>query len=83
MFRLTYKTVIMRQSDTKWNLYMSCTLSSCSTVCAEISTYIYIYIYIYIHTGRFMMFSVITNIYNKKTKGLNLMELFTATGKLK
>jgi hypothetical protein len=29
------------------------------------------------------MFSVITNIYNKKNKGPNLMELFTATGKLK
>jgi hypothetical protein len=29
------------------------------------------------------MFSVITNIYNKKTKGPALMELFTATGKLK
>ena len=29
------------------------------------------------------MFSVITNIYNKKTKGRNLMEFFTATGKLK
>ena len=28
------------------------------------------------------MFSVITNIYNKKTKGLTLMEMFTATGKL-
>ena len=27
------------------------------------------------------MFSVITNIYNKKTKGPTLMELFTATGK--
>ena len=27
------------------------------------------------------MFSVITNIYNKKTKGPILMELFTATGK--
>jgi len=34
-------------------------------------------------TGRFMMFSVITNIYNKKTKGPTLMELFTAKGKLK
>jgi hypothetical protein len=32
-------------------------------------------------TGRFIMFSVITNIYNKKTKGPTLMELFTATGK--
>ena len=29
------------------------------------------------------MFSVITNIYNKKTKGPIVMELFTATGKLK
>jgi hypothetical protein len=29
------------------------------------------------------MFSVIANIYNKKTKVSTLMELFTATGKLK
>ena len=29
------------------------------------------------------MFSVITDIYNKKTKGPTLMEFFTATGKLK
>jgi hypothetical protein len=28
------------------------------------------------------MFSVITNIYKKKTKGPTLMELFTGTGKL-
>ena len=35
------------------------------------------------YTGRFIAFSVITNIYNKKTKGPTLMELFTATGKLK
>ena len=35
------------------------------------------------YTGRFIMFSVITNTYNKKTKGPTLMELFTATGKLK
>ena len=35
------------------------------------------------NTGRFVMFSVITNIYNKKTKGPILMEFFTATGKLK
>jgi len=33
------------------------------------------------YTGCFIMFSVITNIYNKKTKGPTLMELFTATGK--
>jgi hypothetical protein len=36
-----------------------------------------------IYTGCFIMFSVITNIYNKKTKGPTLMELFIATGKLK
>jgi len=35
------------------------------------------------YTGRFVMFSVITNIYNKKTKGPTLMALFTATEKLK
>jgi hypothetical protein len=29
------------------------------------------------------MLSVITNIHNRKTKGPTLMELFTATGKLK
>ena len=29
------------------------------------------------------MFSVITNIYNKKTKGPTLMEFFTATGIMK
>jgi hypothetical protein len=34
-------------------------------------------------TGLFIMFSAITNFYNKKTKGPTLMELFTATGKLK
>jgi len=28
------------------------------------------------------MYSVITNIYNKKTKGPTVMEFFTATGKL-
>jgi len=35
------------------------------------------------NTGRFIMFSVITNMYKKKTKGPTLMEFFTATGKLK
>jgi hypothetical protein len=35
------------------------------------------------YTGRFIMLSVITNIYNKKIKGPTLMELYTATGKLK
>jgi hypothetical protein len=41
------------------------------------------YMYIYIYTGRFIMFSVITNNYNKKTKGPTLIEFFTSTGKLK
>ena len=40
-------------------------------------------IHIQENTGRIVMFSVITNIYNKKTKGPTLMEFFTATGKLK
>jgi len=35
------------------------------------------------NTGRFIMFSVITNIYNKKTKGPTLIEFFTVTEKLK
>jgi hypothetical protein len=35
------------------------------------------------NTGRFIMFSMATNIYNKKTKRSNLMDLFSATGKLK
>ena len=34
-------------------------------------------------TGHFIMLSAITHIYNKKTKGPAIMELFTATGKLK
>jgi hypothetical protein len=41
------------------------------------------YGYGFLNTGRFIMFSMITNIYNKKTKGPTLMELFIATGKLK
>jgi hypothetical protein len=36
-----------------------------------------------LNTWHFVMFSTITNIYNKKTKGPALTELFTATGKLK
>jgi hypothetical protein len=35
------------------------------------------------YTGHFIMFCMITNIYNKKTKGPTLMELFTDKGKLK
>jgi len=42
-----------------------------------------VYVLVYLFTDLFEMFSVITNIYNKKPKGPTLMELFTATGKLK
>jgi hypothetical protein len=35
------------------------------------------------YTERFIMFSLITNVSNKKTKGPTLMELFTTTGKPK
>jgi hypothetical protein len=35
-----------------------------------------------VYTGSFTMFSVNTDIYNKKTKGHALMQLFTAAGKL-
>ena len=38
---------------------------------------------VYVYTRRFIMFSVITNIYNTKTKGPTLMELFTTTRKQK
>jgi hypothetical protein len=34
------------------------------------------------NTGRFIMFFVITNVYNNKTKGPTSVELFTATGQL-
>jgi hypothetical protein len=35
------------------------------------------------YTGRLIIFFLFTSIYNKKTKGPTLVELFTATGKLK
>jgi hypothetical protein len=38
---------------------------------------------VFTHTERLIMFSVITKIHNKKTKGPTLMELFTITGKIK
>jgi len=49
----------------------------------RVATCKYEKIVLYWDTGRFIMFSLITNIYNKKTKGPTLMELFTTTGKLK
>jgi hypothetical protein len=35
------------------------------------------------NTGSFITFSVITNVYKRKTKGPTLLELFIATGELK
>ena len=54
-------------------------------VCMYVCVYIYmcVCVCVCVCTGRFIMFSVITNINNRKTKGPTLMELFTATGKLK
>ena len=71
-------------------LYIGCLVPKGKSLCKGIHIYIhthtytriYTCIHIYIHTGCFIMFSVITNIYNTKTNGPTLMELFTATGKL-
>ena len=41
-----------------------------------------LFLLLFQNTGCFIMFSVITNIYNKKPKEPTLMELFTATGNL-
>ena len=41
------------------------------------------YSFVFNNTGHFIMFSLITNIYNKKTKGPTLMGLSTAIGKMK
>ena len=49
---------------------------------AHTHTHTHTFVGFIFYTGRFIMFSVITNIYNKKTKGPTLMELFTARGKL-
>jgi len=49
-------------------------LNTFANICAKIGE---------INTGHFIMFSMITNNYNRKTKGPTSVELFTATGKLK
>ena len=60
--------------------------TSCKCYClsqlAQCVTIFILHCYI-TNTEHFIMFSVIANIYNKKTKGPTLMELFIATGKLK
>jgi hypothetical protein len=66
------------QVSVRWSLDISCT-----TLYTHEHTHTQTHTYIPIYTGRFIMFSMITNIYNKKTKGPTVMELFTATGKLK
>ena len=54
-------------------------------VCKLISIYLCAFVgtITTVYTGHFIMFSVITNNYNKKAKGPTIMEFFTATGKLK
>jgi hypothetical protein len=47
------------------------------------ATSLFLFLVTAYYSGRFIMLSVITNIYNKKTKGPTLMELFTAREKLK
>jgi len=57
------------------NLFGSCIIHILYTGCAKIKKKK--------ESGaKGLMFSVITNIYNKKTKGTTLMKLFTTTGKL-
>jgi hypothetical protein len=64
-----------------------CDYSECGTLKLELFFNIFVLhdkkLKVANYTGRFITFSVITNIYNKKTKGPTLMEFFTATRKLK
>jgi hypothetical protein len=60
--------------------YAEITIKGSKDICMF---YVFIGVFKISYTGRFIMFSVITNIYNKKTKGPTLMEFFTVTGKLK
>jgi len=77
----------------KWYLLFSCALL-CTAVKTNVSQlrlgpsnldrwYSELRNTVRIYTGRCIMFCVITNIYNKETKGPTLMEFFTAIGKLK
>jgi len=65
------------------------TLRFCAKNISKISSYCFIVRIFHTqavhkhYTGHFIMFSVITNIYNKKTQGPTLMEFLIATGKLK
>ena len=73
-----------------WNLRVICFLHFvvCSTFPMWPLTWLWcqisaVILTFHVCTGRFIMFFVITNIYNKKTKRPTLMELFTATGNWK
>ena len=65
-----------------WTAVLAFIKISFPTTCFGVWSAIFIW-HLKEYTGRFIMFSMITNIYNKKTKGPTLMELLTATGKLK
>jgi len=73
-------------TKTAQNLFYSCKLFL-RCVCIKYNALeknsiaqIYLWLSHVPNTGRFIMFSMITNIYNKKVKEPTLMELFTATG---
>jgi len=55
----------------------------CVCVCVSVKLVCSMQAHASYYTGRFIIFSVITNIYKKKTKGPTLMEFFTVTRKLK
>jgi hypothetical protein len=61
------------------DVYVYIPLKCTSRICINCRTLVSMCRYGRKSTGYFVMFSVITNIYNKKTKGPTLMELFTAT----
>jgi hypothetical protein len=67
---------MVRLRDPRGDDYVYTSKSLRSVDCILPGTYPFLY-------RAFHNFPVITNIYNKKTKGPTLMEFFTATGKLR
>ena len=73
----------------QWNMFIiyyllrTCFCHFCNNHQGTFTTILIKYNKLQYYTGRFIIFSVITNIYNKKTKGPTLMEFFTAPVKPK
>jgi hypothetical protein len=84
--QLNDKVVVLNKLDkTQRNIGLLCAVSkavSCSLYTFSLIIKLPHYVLKTYYTGHFIMFSVITNIYNKNTKGPTLLEFFTATGKL-